>query len=60
MRTQKEYLNSSHLCPACGKGNVEGGPVEIDEGTALQEVSCIDCGADWNDHYKLISFERTN
>jgi transcription elongation factor Elf1 len=48
------YLNHSANCPFCHSGQIEGGSVEIDAGGAWQEVSCVECGEQWVDIYKLI------
>jgi len=42
-------------CPYCGSGDIEGSRVEIDAGTAWQEVSCSHCESRWQDVYELVS-----
>ena len=50
----RKYLdNDACECPFCGSGNIEGGPVEIDLGSAWQKVSCVDCEKEWSDLYTL-------
>lgn len=45
------------LCPSCGEdGNPEGGAVYIEDGYAYQNCYCTECGAAWEDSYKLFSY----
>ena len=54
MNRKKEHLNSKGVaCPYCGSHEIEGGPFEIHEGRALQEVSCTSCDGAWQDEYTL-------
>ena len=45
-------LNSA-TCPECGKNEVQGDSIEIDGNHAVQDCSCLLCGATWTDHYDL-------
>jgi hypothetical protein len=57
MLASKEYAEKRGLhCPNCGSTQFEGGPVEIDEGIAWQEIGCSNCPATWNDIYALIGY----
>jgi len=57
-KEQKEkYLKSPNVCPACGHDQIEGGPVEVDNGHCWQNITCNKCGACWTDIYKLIEVE---
>ena len=50
----RKYLDKGACeCPFCGSENIEGGPVEIDLGSAWQQVSCVDCEKEWSDLYTL-------
>jgi uncharacterized protein (DUF983 family) len=40
-------------CPYCGSGAIDGGFIEIDEGTASQKVGCNECDREWIDLYTL-------
>lgn len=40
-------------CPICKSGDINGDQVEIDGNVAWQRVSCVDCGAVWEDVYTL-------
>ena len=46
-------------CPYCQAEDIEGDSVEIDEGTASQEVRCHDCGKGWVDCYSLTSIAES-
>lgn len=52
-----KYLKKSSQCPFCD-GEIEGQSVDVDEGGAFQEVSCIDCGRSWVDTYCLTGINR--
>jgi hypothetical protein len=55
-----EYVGKKGIaCPACGQSDqpLEGGPVEVDEGVAWQEVTCPVCGASWGDQYRLFGYD---
>lgn len=55
--SEKEYLKKGgNLCPFCGSDEITGGPVEIDGACALQEVSCLFCGAVWWDSFLLAGY----
>ena len=44
-------------CPYCNRSNIEGdGVVDTDFGTAWQNMSCIDCNAEWRDEYSLTGY----
>jgi len=40
-------------CLHCYDDDVIGGPVEIDAGSATQEIKCTLCGRSWEDYYEL-------
>jgi len=58
MLTSKEYAEKlGRFCPQCGsEDDIEGNQVEIDAGGAWQEISCLGCGATWDDVYVLTGF----
>jgi transcription elongation factor Elf1 len=45
--------NNGIKCMFCWADNLQGEDVEINEGTASQEITCANCGASWTDVYKL-------
>lgn len=55
--TDKQYvLHGGGKCPVCRSTNITGGEVNVDAGTASQEISCGECDATWNDVYKLVGY----
>ena len=57
MPSLKEYLEAEGLkCPNCGSDNISAGDPEPDGLTAVSTVGCVDCGAVWEDVYKLVGF----
>jgi hypothetical protein len=48
-------------CPVCKHKTIEGGgSVEVNGGTATQDVSCLTCGSYWDDQYQLTGFSNLN
>lgn len=58
-KEQKEsYIQSGGACcPFCGSEDLDGHGVDINSGTASQEVMCTDCGEGWFDVYTLTHME---
>lgn len=57
MRTQDQHVQGLGLkCPVCASENIEGESVEIDAGTAWQDMSCGVCGSSWRDLYHLAEY----
>jgi transcription elongation factor Elf1 len=55
--TSDEYVGKLGLqCPHCHSTNISGGEVNIDAGTATQEVTCDDCDSEWLDVYNLTGY----
>ena len=52
------YLGTCHRCPACGSWEIEGDSISIEDGLALQDVSCLRCNAIWRDVYVLAGFDQ--
>lgn len=51
---ETEYVEAmGTLCLFCGSEQIEGGPVEIDDGRAWQHMKCNDCDSEWDDLYDL-------
>jgi hypothetical protein len=58
MKFKEEYLKTGGvICPFCKSQDIEGGAVEINEGTAQQDVACISCDGAWRDIYRLEAVE---
>lgn len=50
----KKYVETGgQYCPYCNGKQIEGGSVDIQDAGAVQEVSCLECEATWEDFYKL-------
>jgi transcription elongation factor Elf1 len=58
--TDAQYIKNPTVCPSCQGKDVSGGPVEVDAGTAWQEVTCLACEATWKDLYKLTGYTELN
>jgi hypothetical protein len=58
--TDAEYLAHDGLvCPLCGSQHTTGEDIEVDGWEALGDVSCDDCGACWQDIYRLVGYHKT-
>jgi hypothetical protein len=56
---KKKYLADGGVrCPFCRSENISGGFVEVDGGSAYQEIGCIDCDKAWVDIYDLVDVEE--
>lgn len=59
--SQAMYIDEGGTrCPFCGSHNIEGQEVNIDAGTAWQDVHCNDCPEEWQDTYTLTGYATTN
>ena len=56
--SSKEYVEKGGLrCPYCNREDIEGDcKVSTDVGMAWQDMSCIDCNAEWRDEYSLTGY----
>lgn len=55
--TQEAYVAAGGAkCPCCAGTAFYGGGVLIEEGKAIQDITCQDCEASWNDVYILDSY----
>lgn len=55
----RKYVASSGCkCPSCFSGNLSADTPQIDGPSVWVGVSCNDCGASWNDVYKLVGYEE--
>jgi hypothetical protein len=54
----EEYVARGGVrCPYCNRTNIEGDcEVYTDVGMAWQDMSCIDCNAEWVDEYSLTGY----
>jgi hypothetical protein len=61
MQTNQEYINNGGtLCPYCRSYNISGDHIQVDAGSAWQDVRCDDCGKEGQDTYTLTGFADTN
>lgn len=50
--TVKKYIKQKGVrCPFCNSRDIRGDFVEIDEGGATQNISCLMCQHEWTDYY---------
>ena len=54
--SDSEYSAISSHCPVCGSHEIEGGSFDVTARFAAQEVSCLVCGAEWEDLYELYGY----
>jgi hypothetical protein len=52
------YRGPCHSCPTGGGWEIEGESVSIEDGLALQDVSCLNCNGAWRDVYVLSGFDQ--
>lgn len=52
-QADKYLKNGGVRCPYCNSDDISGDSVEVDIGSASQEMFCHDCNATWNDLYTL-------
>lgn len=56
-KTQAQFLDAKGgCCPVCGSDNIEGDGFTVEGNTCFQEVSCMDCDAEWYENYDLASY----
>lgn len=61
MNTNQQHIdNGATQCPYCNSYNIEGQEINIDSGSAWQDVSCNECGQEWQDTYTLTGYANTN
>jgi DNA uptake protein ComE-like DNA-binding protein len=59
--TSNEYIEQGGtVCPFCKSQDIEGQEVNINAGSAWQEVSCNQCSQEWQDIYTLNGYASTN
>jgi Zn ribbon nucleic-acid-binding protein len=55
--TNDEYIQEGGtVCPFCKSYDIQGQEVNIDAGSAWQDVSCNKCGHEWQDTYTLTGY----
>lgn len=59
--TNQEYVeHGGTRCPFCGSYDIIGQEVNIDAGSAWQDVFCNHCENEWQDTYTLTGYANTN
>lgn len=57
---EKDYVKKGFAhCPFCKSSDIDGESVNIDGKTAIQDIGCLNCGAQWTDVYKLTGIDVT-
>lgn len=58
--SSKEINLNQHFneCPCCGSDDLNGGSFQSDSGSAWQEVTCDNCGAEWQEVYTAAFSEK--
>mgnify|MGYP003126224347 FL=1 len=55
---EKKYVEQNGAaCPFCGTDEFDGSDYYADCGTVWQEMTCLECKAEWTDIYTLTSIE---
>lgn len=57
LKQREEYLNNPNTCPFCESTDIQGDSIDADYGSASQPISCVSCGKQWNDIYRLVDVE---
>jgi len=61
MNTNQQHIdNGGTQCPYCNSQDITGEDIHIEAGAAWQEVSCNDCGQEWQDTYTLTGYASAN
>lgn len=57
-----EYAKQGgYVCPFCGSINIEGvAGVDVEGGSATQEIRCTNCDRAWQDVYRLIGYQSAD
>lgn len=58
---RKCLAEKSGRCPGCGSLLIAAETCieENSDGSALQPVECLDCGAEWTEHYTLTGISQS-
>ena len=55
--TVEQYVKGKpNLCPFCKSDEIEGEGVSIEDKEAFQDITCLSCGSQWMDRYKLSGY----
>lgn len=48
--------NGGEMCPFCSNEDLIGESINIDSGSATQEVFCTECEKTWFNEYRLVGY----
>ena len=54
--SNEKYLRNPNQCPSCQGADISAGEFNADGNEAWQKVTCENCGATWNDCFKLYGY----
>lgn len=54
--SNEKYLRNPNQCPACQGKDISAGELNADGNETWQEITCENCGATWNDCFKLYGY----
>jgi transposase-like protein len=52
-KQKNKYVACPNHCPYCGSNDIEANAPEVDGPHAWADVTCNDCGKEWQDVYTL-------
>lgn len=53
LERERYLVADSSSCPFCETWDIDGGPMDIESGSAYQDITCNRCGGTWVDRYRL-------
>lgn len=58
-KTPEQYAATKGTrCPCCNSEELSGSSIDVVEGEAFQEMSCVNCEAMWKDVYRLVGYDE--
>ncbi len=57
-REEKYVKSGGSSCPGCGSSKITAGDIEADGAQAYCNVTCNQCGATWQDLFKLVGIDN--
>lgn len=61
-RKNRYVSGRSYHClnPKCDSQNIEGGDIDVGCTMMWQNITCLDCGLEWDDIYEMAKVEVTH
>lgn len=53
----KKGTRQIHKCPDCNSENISYEDTDFIKDGLKQDVECMDCSAEWVEHFKFVSWE---